>query len=312
MTNFRYLVEHWKQDITTQLATVGVLVLTFLVVNILLLAHQNIESLLNRWGQEVKVNVYLKEDASENVQSEIRSAIAKSDLFSDINFIDKNKAAQKFKDRVGSLVPELLQDIEFDNPLPASFELQLVQGVNSTAVFKELVNFSEKLKKTSGVDNVSYGQGWLENYASVIKVFKYISVLFAFVVLAGAMFVIGNSIRSSLSSRKDEIEILELFGATRKSIIIPYIIEGILLGFLTSLLAVVLMYFLFSWQQSVMEKELSFWFLQTKFEFLNASRIGLILLISTGIGALSAYVWVSKINTGFSAAESILRGKQVS
>lgn len=292
-----------KHQMRMQLTTVSVLAGSFTVLSIAILAHQNIGRVLTQWGHDVKINVYLKENTTPAEESKISKFLEKKELFSNVKFLTKKDAAEKFKERVGKFAPGLLSDIEFDNPLPASFEMVVTGGLNSDAQFNQLLRVITEIQKESGVDEVSYGQGWVENYAGVLRTFSILSMIFISVLVIGSAFVIGNSIGNSIFQRRDEIEILELFGATRQMIIWPFIYEGLVLGLISAGLAVLITYTFYVFQIDVMLNELSFWNIKAKVEFLSLSRIFFVIGFGSVLGAASSLIWVRQISTGWTASD---------
>lgn len=293
-----------KLQVRMQLATVSVLAGSFTVLAIAILMQQNIERVLTQWGDDVKINIYLKESATQGDQSRISKFIKETNLFGKIKFLTKKDAAEKFKERVGKYTPGLLSDLEFDNPLPSSFEMVMAGGLKTNQQFSQMLGVIADIKKIPGVDEVSYGQGWVENYTSVLKTFSIISAIFIFVLLAGSLFVIGNSIGNTILQRRDEIEILELFGATRAMIAWPFIYEGLILGFISAAAAVLLTYGLYILQSEAMISQLSFWNIKAKIEFLSLSRIIYILAFGAALGGVGSLIWVRRFSTGWAAAEA--------
>lgn len=297
----------WRHQAVMQMTTLGVLVGAFTVLAFAILVQQNLHRVLSQWGQDVRVTVYLAEEADETETSKISEFIQKSEMFQKVDFVSREQAVLKFKDRIGQYAPGLLKDLEYDSPLPASFELNIEGGVQSSGAFQNVVQFAKKVKELAGVEEVSYGQGWVENYAAALKVLSVVSWIFLAVLMCGTLFVVGNSIRSSIQQRRDEIEILELFGATRSAIVWPYVFEGIILGFFASLLALAVSYVLFQWQISLMSEHLNFWSVLSKFEYLTIGNILLIIFSGLAVGGIGAYVWASQANTGWAAAEATKR-----
>jgi cell division transport system permease protein len=301
------IISAWRYDFTAHLATFSVLIGTFTVFATFLLLHQNLNQVLSGWGNHIKVSVYLNESADESDTEEIKEKILDSELFSETKFLSKTDAARRFKDRVGAIVPDLVSDLEFDNPLPASFELVVKDGVKSSRAFDQIVAWALKAKKWSGVEDVSYGQGWVENYATVLRVFSTTSYFFMTVLLSAGLFIIGNSIRSSLMARREEIEILELIGATKRMIILPYITEGFLMGFAASVLGLIVVQVLFQWQASNFENELQFWAFRLNLTSLSFLRSFTVVAVGTLIGGIGSWISASKISSGWTAAELRLR-----
>lgn len=295
----------WQHQTTMQLATLSVLIGSFTVLTVAALIHQNIKGFLNHWGDKVKVNVYLNEDISQTQMGMIDKFLKSSDVFESHKYLSKKDAAENFKKRISKYAPNLVADLESENPIPASFEVLVDGGIQSKHQFDLIVAVADQLKKMQGVEEVSYGQGWVENYAAVLKVFSITSILFVFVLLCGVLFVIGNSIRNSISQRRDEIELLELFGATRGAILWPYIFEGLVMGFISASTAVMFTYLAYAWQVDVVSGELTFWNVNANIEFLNIFRIISLIFIGTALGGLGSYLWARKISTGWAASEAV-------
>lgn len=303
MKVWRSFVRTFKHQTSMQVATLSVLVGTFTVHALFALVHQNLETILTRWGKEVKVSVYLKDDVAPKDVGHVREFLGSSKLVSNVDYLSKDQAAKRFREKIGQISPGMFSDSEFVNPLPASFEVVLRKGIGGNSEYKALVEFAKELATFAGVEEVSYGQGWVENYASVLKVFSWTSAFLLFVLFMGGLFVIGNSIRNSIAQRRDEIAILELFGATKWMIQWPFVFEGAFLGFLSSVLALVVTFTLFQWQASYLGDQLSFWGFTSSLQFLTVTRAVGIVFLGVLVGAVGAYFCVRQVNTGWAAAE---------
>lgn len=301
-TTFQNFIRTWQVQPTIQLASLSVLVATFTIMTTAFAVQHNLHSLLTRWGSEVKLSVYLK-DTIDAEAPDIRSALADSGLFSQVDFLSKKAAAQLFREKMGQLSPTLASDEDFLNPLPASYEAKLKSAIAGTSDYKKFLSFSKAIVAVPGVEEVSYGQGWIENYAAALNVFSTSSGFLIAVLLAAGLFVIANSVRSSIAIRRDEIAILELFGATKMMIQWPYIFEGMMMGLTASVLSVGLSFTLFSWAKAVWVEQLQFWSASTHFEFLGFGSVILIIFVGAFMGGFASFFCVRRINTGWAATE---------
>ena len=292
----------WSQQAAMQFATLSVLIGAYAAVSSALLVQQNLQALLTRWGSEVKVNVYLTDDISENEIRKVSSGLKESELFSSIELVSKDEALKRFKDRLGALAPNMAEDSSFENPLPMSLESLMSKNANVGA-FDSLVELADQISLMAGVEEVSYGQGWIENYASAIGIFNVSSWALIFILVAGSLFVIGNAIKSSVIQRKDEIEIMELFGATKWTIQVPFILEGLVMGLAASAGAILLVLCLYAWQSQVLIESLNFWNLKNAIEFLSWPRVFFILFGGGVSGALGSYLCIKQVSNGWTAAE---------
>ncbi|MCB9025703.1 MAG: FtsX-like permease family protein [Bdellovibrionaceae bacterium] len=283
------------------MTTVIVLSGTFSVIGISFLIHQNLTKVLTQWGNSISMSVFL--DDEFNNSDKLISKIKKSEGVASFEYVSKEKASQLFKDQVESYIPDLVFDSEFKNPLPASYEIKFDRNW-SKEKYNEVVRFAKELMDFKGVEEVSYGQNWVENYAAVVDKFNHSSGLLIFVLLTGSLFVVGNSIRNSISQRRDEIEILELIGSTKWSIRIPYIFEGFVLGFIASLISIIVTYLVFNWQLSVIESGVGIVGGQYHLSFLSFKTQFIIVLLGSIFGVVGAYFCVTKLSTGWTAHQA--------
>lgn len=294
---FNHIIRSWQSHGVVQLATCIVLSGVFSVVGISLLIHQNLEHMISQWDNSVQASVYLKDQVSETSLSEIKKLITQSSYFKDIQYTSKEAAFKNFQSQ--TYIPNFVFDKDFGNPLPASFEMKVVGDLSSSAHLEKIKIFVKNLERVDGIEDITYEQGWVDNYASFLRTFSYISGSLIVVLLTGSLFVIGNSIRSSISQRQDEIEILELVGATTATIRRPYIVDGLFMGLLATMISLIICYLLFSWQFQILQDYLSFW--KIHLSFLNTQRILIILVMGMFLGASGSWLCVSRINSGWAA-----------
>ncbi len=293
----------WREHFAMQFATLSVLTGTFIVVTFFFFLHANLTRIITSWGDKVEMAIFLKDEASKHQVERVKVFLNETGLFSEVNFISKEQAAKKFQEQMGHQSPQLLTDAEFGNPLPSSFEAQFTTAVASGKRYDDMLALAKKISGLDGVEDVSYGQGWVENYAAFLKVFSTSSYLLIIVLLGGSLFVIGNAIRSALFQRREEIEVLELVGATPYMIRAPYVFEGAVFGFMAAALSLLVCFGLFQWQHNVAVEHLGFWGLAAQIGFLTVAQAGKILFLGTWFGAFGSFLCVRKIATGWAAAD---------
>lgn len=292
----------WQHHASIQMATLVVLTGTFTIITLFFFLHSNLTRLLTRWGDEVQMAVFLEDNASSEQISRVQKFLTHSGVFSKVHFVSKQEAALKFQKQMGHQSPLLINDPDFANPLPASFEVLLQQGVSTDQGYKKMVDLAQKIGELAGVEDISYGQGWVENYASLVKVFSSSSWLLIIVLLAGSLLVVGNAVRSSVQQRRDEIEVMELVGATPFMIRAPFIFEGAMLGLAAAIFSSGICFLLYRWQQQVALEHLGFWGMAAEVRFLTWDQVLSVLLLGGWFGAFGSYLCVRGIATGWSAA----------
>jgi cell division transport system permease protein len=294
----------WKQQTAMQLATLSVLTGTFVVVAIFLLVHRNLNHILTNWGNSVRMSIFLRDSIGTEELNKVQKYLNDLQKFKEIKYISKDEAARQFLTQMASRSPDFLNDPDFGNPLPPSFETSLIDEIPNQARLSTMMELKEYIGRLDGVEEIYYGQGWVENYAALVRAFTLTSWVLVIVLLGGSLFVVGNSIRSIFFQRRDEIEILELVGATPEMIRIPYVVEGALMGLLAGLLAIFVVYVLFVVQTSVLESQMGLLNLGRYLGFLSIKDVFLLIFLGASFGSLGAYFCVRKICNGWSASQN--------
>lgn len=220
----------------TAITTVAI---TLFIVGFFIIIVFDIQGILSSIKNQVEIAVYLKDNVTDELKTYLENEIKGWDEISQVNFISKDQALEKFKkDNEGS---EILKEIQ-GNPLPASFELQLKSPEKVEQVALRFMdkdgNFIE------GVDEVIYGQNYVQKLFSITAIVGTIAFLIIIVLLLAAIVLIFNTIRLSVHARRKEIEVMKLVGATNWFVRLPFLFEGFFEGFIGSVISVVLLYFL--------------------------------------------------------------------
>ena len=206
---------------------IGIVTTAFTLVcfGMFLLLYLNLKSLTGTLQGDIEVVVYLDPGASEQVVSLVQNRLQTEPAAVALTFVSKEQALREFAEQF----PEeslLLEGID-GNPLPASVVVSLSPRFLDT---ESLGAFAERVKQLPGVTHVAYSQDWIDTLTLVVSYFELGAVVIGTILAVATVTIIANTIRLSLHTRKEEIEILRLIGATGAFIAIPYVIEGTILG----------------------------------------------------------------------------------
>ena len=220
----------------TAITTVAI---TLFIVGFFIIIVFDIQGVLSSIKNQVEIAVYLKDNVTDELKTYLENEIKGWDEISQVNFVSKDQALEKFKkENEGS---EILKEIQ-GNPLPASFELELKSPEKVEQVALRFMdkdgNFIE------GVDEVIYGQNYVQKLFSITAIVGTIAFLIILVLLLAAIVLIFNTIRLAIHARRKEIEVMKLVGATNWFVRLPFLFEGFFEGFIGSVISVVLLYFL--------------------------------------------------------------------
>ena len=291
------ILRSWKHQPAVQIAALLVLSCTFTIVFSFYLIFSNLERLIVSWGSDLEMNIYLEDSVNTVRKNEIYKELQDLNKFKQIDYLDKKTVAQGFFQKMAKFIPELNQDTEFMNMVPASF----LGKFSSSVQIDELPNLGTQITKITGVEDVSYGQEWVQNFSVFLNAIQKTGWSVVAILLFGGLFVIGYAIKMIVIQRREEIEVLELVGATANLIRAPYVVEGAFLGFLSAVFAIVTSLSLFKLQDQLLFSEVSFWGISNSFLFYKWYQILTLLFVGTLLGGGTAFLFVQKINSGWAA-----------
>jgi cell division transport system permease protein len=216
---------------TTIAATMTVLIGMFLL-GLFIALFSWVNSWTDHVRKDVIVKVFFVQDAAEQQINAVRSKALTFPETKSVVFISKEEALKRMKERY----PELTQNLS-TNPLPPAFE---VTPKDADQV-KALADKFQPLP--AGVDKVDYAEKKTQRILAVTNVIKYIFLLGSLILLAASTILIANTIRLSIFSRRREVEVMKLVGASNWFIRGPFMLEGVICGLIGALAAVVLLVF---------------------------------------------------------------------
>lgn len=302
---FRWLSSHmiqaWKGRVVLNLFVLWALFASFSALNLGVLAIMNFETLSNSWGSQVEMNVYLKPELQN--RSDLEALISKSPLVSAIRFISQESAIKGLQEQMASHAPDLLADPGLLQIIPSSLQVEFKKVTDRKQLNDQLGSLAKEIRGRPEVEDVQYGLGWLEQFSAIVKVFRQIGFSIFGLLFVGSLFMVIFVIRNSINQRREEIEIMELVGASQSYIRWPFIFEGVLFCSLAGVLSLSVTNLLFENFQKVLEREELFFYISHQVRPLPAVASVFMMLTFMVLGALAAAFCVLRVNSGFSAAE---------
>jgi len=217
-------------------ASIISITITLLVMAIALVISANINQFTENIVNDVTIVSYIDTSTTEAELNALKTEILRLDNIEKITVVTKDEAAEKASQESEVMANIFAQYEEGDNPLYDSFEIKVkdIEKIGETA---------KKIGEFERVEIVKYGEGLIEQLLSAFDIVKKIAYGVLAALLLVTMFLITNTIKLTIYARKKEIGIMRLVGASNSSIKIPFMIEGILLGLLGSVLPIVFIYF---------------------------------------------------------------------
>jgi len=236
---FYLLREAWanmRANRTTTVVAILTTAFTLSCVGIFLLLYVNLRSAAGWLQEDVKIMVYLEDQLSREAVVELEGRLKADRMVAATVFISKEQALGEFRAQFPA-DSHLLEGLG-QNPLPASFVVTLASQFRFPDAVKR---WAERVRTIGGVAKVDYNQEWIDALAGLIRYIELIAIGVGVILSTAAVTIIGNTIRLTLFSRREEVEILRLIGATRWFIRIPYLLEGAVLGACGSALSLLIL-----------------------------------------------------------------------
>jgi cell division transport system permease protein len=223
------------------LVAIFVIATGMLLIGGVALAYVNFRSFATYWGSQVHMVIYLRDDLTPERLEALRLALSQAPETASLEFTSKDQAMQQLRARLGEGA-NILQGLQ-TNPLPASFTVTIRDEYRRPELLRESV---ERYRQLPEIEDIDYGERWLERFHTLVWMLEIGVMGIGGIMSAAVMFIIATTVRLALYTRTEEIEIMQLVGATLWFIKFPFFLEGILQGLLGASLAIGLCYGLFS------------------------------------------------------------------
>ena len=261
------------------LVATGTIAFSLLTFGIFILTVINLDRIFEDWGKRMQVIVYLEVKSNEEAISAAKESISRLPQTERVTYISKEQSLKTLKKSLQSQA-DILDSLDA-NPLPPSFEVQLNEEHTTQ---KSLQAFVDEVKKLKTVIDVDYGQEWLKKFSAFISMIKLVGMGIGGFLLLATIFIISNTIKLTIYSRREEIEIMKLVGATNFSIQIPFFLEGITQGFAASLLSLGILFVSYKLLLYKITIDYSLYLGYVEFVFLPQKLIGQLILLGIVLG----------------------------
>lgn len=227
----------WRNR-TMALASIGTIVLCLIILGMSYGIGTNIDYLIEQVESKFGITAYIKDGLSETEILALKNQVEKMIEVDSVIYISKEEALKNFS--VDNQDESLFAMFKEDNPLPASFEVTTKDIKDQPAVVNKLNALQEQ-----GIDETVYFQNETATFINIRNTVNYVCYGILICLVVVGLMLMSNTIKLTVFIRKREINIMKYVGATDSFIQVPFVIEGVLIGFigaLTSILTVTLAY----------------------------------------------------------------------
>lgn len=252
----------------------------------------NFEYIVRSAEEGVAITVFFEDGIEQANIDKIGEQISDRPEVSQVNFISEEEAWQNYKDKYFKDNPELAEGFQEDNPLAGSASYEVyVENIEDQ---NDLVEY---IGGISGVRKVNQSETAANALTTFNTLVGYISIAIIGVLLLVSVFLISNTVAVGVTVRKEEISIMKLIGARDGFVRAPFLIEGMLIGLVGSVIPLIFLYIVY---RRVVEYVLNNYTLLTGFmKFLSVNEVFRTLvpvsvLLGLGIGFLGSVITIRK------------------
>lgn len=238
-TFFRSLRDAFKsvvRNFSLSLASITCITITLIIIAAALLMSENVKNFTDEIEKDVTIVAFLDSDVSDKTRENFETAIKKNLNVETFDYKSKSDVKDEMQKENETFSSVLSEWDDASNPLKDTYTIKVSD-------VKKIGNTAKEIENLDGVNSVQYGEGLVEKLVGVFDAIEKIAVVAAFALIIVTIFLIINTIKLTIFSRKREIGIMRLVGASNSRIRLPFVIEGIILGMIGSIIPILVVVF---------------------------------------------------------------------
>jgi len=263
--------------------TIITIAVSILIVSAFSLFFVNANEIINSWKKGIRIMAYLEPGVPEVNIPELKQKIKRINGIQDVRFIPKSKALQLLKKQM-KRQSSLFENLK-ENPLPDAFEIRLIASSQNQ---DKVEIIATRLESFPQVDEVEYGKRWLGRFTNFFNLFRLTGYAMGGLFFMAAVLIVANTIRLMLYSRREEVEIMRLVGATDRFIKAPFYIQGLIQGAFGGIIGITILFITFMFISSSVDQGFSPGLFTIK--FLSPGAFFGIILCSMFVGWIGCYI----------------------
>lgn len=230
--SFRDAFKSVIRNFSLSLASISCITITLIIVAIAIMASFNINNFTEEIEKDLTIVVFLDRDVTADDIKSVKKELNKISNVDKITFTSKEEVKKQMQEE-SEVFAKVLDDYkDGDSPLKDTYKVKVknIENIKETA---------DKIKTIDSVSVVRYGEGMVEKLVSAFDSIKNVTYGVVIALIIVTVFLIVNTIKLTISARKREIGIMRLVGASNFTIKTPFIIEGMILGILGSIVPII-------------------------------------------------------------------------
>ena len=239
MRNFRILARNVRdgfknvfRNFSLAFASISCITVTLVIVAASIVGSWNVQNFTKLIRDDFTIVVFVQNKATEEDLTKIKAEIETIKNVESIDFKSKKEIMDEMKKSSQTFNNVMSSWDETENPLDDTYQVRVKND-------EKISETAERIKKIDNVESVKYGEGMVDSMVSIFKIIRYILIIMVVGLIVVTAFLIVNTIKITIFSRQEEIEIKRLVGASNTSIKQPFIIEGLIIGTLGSIIPII-------------------------------------------------------------------------
>lgn len=277
---FRRVLKSMRELVWTHILTSGTMAMTLFIFGGFLLIQENLHNLLKGWGSQIQIFAYLDNSLSAADLNPLLERIRSYPEVESVRFISKEMAWENFKKALGSqsgVLEGLPPDI-----LPSSLEIELKRSHRQR---DSVVEVARRIRGAGGIAEVEYPEEWIEKLSLLMLVVRWTKWILGGFLVVATLLILGSTVRLAILARKDEIEIMQLVGASARLISAPFVIEGMIQGVIGAALSLFFLWLLFLFLSFHLPSSLGIFPSGDQLQFLDHGEIAMVVFLGWIMGA---------------------------
>ncbi len=231
--NIRDAFKSVFRNFSLSLASISCITITLIIVAISILATLNVNNFAKVMKEDVTMVVFLNTETTAEEEEQIEFQLKNMDNVESVEFRSKEDVKNEMAGTSETLRSIMEEWEESDNPLKDNYLIKVTD-------IEKIKDTANEIQKIEQVDAVNYGEGMIEQLITAYDAVQKVSLLVVIALIVVTIFLIINTIKLTIFSRKREISIMRLVGASNFTIKNPFVIEGMFLGILGSIIAILI------------------------------------------------------------------------
>ena len=279
MKNIRILIRNVRdgfknvfRNLSLSFASISCITVTLIIVAASIVGSWNVENFADLIKDDFTIVAFVNNKASSDDIEDIRTQLEKIKNVESIDYISKKDIMIEMKQSSETFNSVMSSWADSENPLDDTFQIRVKED-------EKISKTAEKIKKIKNIDKVSYGEGMVDSMLSIFGIIRNILIIIVIALIVVTAFLIVNTIKITIFSRQEEIEIKRLVGASNFSIKQPFVIEGLIIGALGSIIPIIVTIYGYSYLYDITGGKMFSQFIRLVKPFPFSINVSLILLV---------------------------------